>query len=497
MIRGTFASFALGAAVFSQAGLAHADPSILDGIFDRIIVAQAAPPEAQPAPSQGQPQAPEAPQQPGVTQLPPVKVTPEAAAPKTQARPRVTQQPRRREAAPVRAVQPAARPVAAPAPETAAEGAAEAAATALLTQGVPMSPVKGSEIPLDKVPSAVGQVTSGEIERSGSPAIEQAIQQNVPGAIISDINGNQFQTNIEFRGFSSSPVEGVPQGLAVYQNGVRINEVFGDTVNWDLIPTTAINSIAVVTGNPLYGLNALGGAVNITMKDGFGFQGVESDTRVGSYGRFQEYLQFGKQVDNFAAYGAFEGIWDQGWRQFSPSSVRRMYVDLGVKDKDTEIHINFTGAESALGVVGPTPVQLLAPDYGAVFTSPQTTNNELAMLSVNGNTRVSDTVNVSGVAYVRSFHQQHVDGNISDVAPCTGHERRWLGQWQRHQSIVPSDCERHGDNLCLTREATPSPRPNITGRTNVIGEIDRTTNNTNSFGGSLAGDEQGQNFRFE
>ncbi|MGC2398021.1 MAG: hypothetical protein WA579_18735, partial [Rhodomicrobium sp.] len=62
MIRGTFASFALGAAIFSQVGLAHADPSILDGILDRIIVAQATPPEAQPAPaqpapSQGQPHA--------------------------------------------------------------------------------------------------------------------------------------------------------------------------------------------------------------------------------------------------------------------------------------------------------------------------------------------------------------------------------------------------------------------------------------------------------
>ncbi len=80
-----------------------------------------------------------------------------------------------------------------------------------------MSPVPGSEIPLEKVPAAVGQVTSGEIARTASPAIEQAIQQNVPGAIINDINGNQFQTNVEFRGFSSSPVEGVPQGLAVYQ----------------------------------------------------------------------------------------------------------------------------------------------------------------------------------------------------------------------------------------------------------------------------------------
>ncbi len=55
---------------------------------------------------------------------------------------------------------------------------------------------------------------------------------------------------------------------------VRINEVFGDTVNWDLIPSNAIKSITVVAGNPLYGLNTLGGALNISMKDGFGFQGV-------------------------------------------------------------------------------------------------------------------------------------------------------------------------------------------------------------------------------
>ncbi len=85
-------------------------------------------------------------------------------------------------------------------------------------------------IPLEKVPSAVGQVSSVDIERTGSPAIEQAIQQYVPGAIVSDVNGNAFSTDVQFRGFTASPVEGTPQGLAVYQNGVRINEVFGDTV---------------------------------------------------------------------------------------------------------------------------------------------------------------------------------------------------------------------------------------------------------------------------
>ena len=90
--------------------------------------------------------------------------------------------------------------------------------------------------------------------------------------------------DVQYRGFTASPVEGTPQGLAVYQNGVRINEVFGDTVNWDLIPSNAINGVTVVSGNPLYGLNALGGALNISMKDGFSYQGVESDTRAGFLG---------------------------------------------------------------------------------------------------------------------------------------------------------------------------------------------------------------------
>ena len=269
-----------------------------------------------------------------------------------------------------------------------------------------MTPIKGSEIPLDKVPGGVSQVSSANIQSSGSPAIQDALQQYVPGAIVSDVNGNPFSVDVQYRGFTASPVEGTPQGLAVYQNGVRINEVFGDTVNWDLIPSNAINGVTVVSGNPLYGLNALGGALNISMKDGFSYQGVESDTRAGSWGRFQEAIQAGKQVDNFAAYVAIEGIHDSGWREFSPSDVKRMYVDLGARDKDTEFHINFTGAESKLGAVGPTPVQLLAQNYGAVFTNPQMTENQLAMLSANGSVKLSSTWTASGVAYVRSFHQK-------------------------------------------------------------------------------------------
>jgi outer membrane receptor for ferrienterochelin and colicin len=123
------------------------------------------------------------------------------------------------------------------------------------------SPVAGSEIPLAKVPGGVSTVSSSEISRISTDFVADALQTYVPSVTLSGLQGNVFQPSIDYRGFFASPVDGVPQGLAVYQNGVRINEAFGDTVNLDLIPTSAINGITVLSGNPVFGLNALGGSV--------------------------------------------------------------------------------------------------------------------------------------------------------------------------------------------------------------------------------------------
>ena len=68
---------------------------------------------------------------------------------------------------------------------------------------------------------------------------------------------------------------------------MRINEPFGDAVNWDLIPSNAIDQAAIVTNNPAFGLNALGGALSLRMKNGFTFKGFETDIRLGSFGRKQ------------------------------------------------------------------------------------------------------------------------------------------------------------------------------------------------------------------
>ncbi|MBA2126600.1 TonB-dependent receptor [Hyphomicrobium methylovorum] len=284
---------------------------------------------------------------------------------------------------------------------------------------VNMSPLSGSAIPVAKVPSSVSQVTATDFKRDETVIPQEALQARVPGVIVGDLQGNQFQTNVQFRGFEASPVNGVAQGLAVYQNGVRINESFGDTVNWDFLPSNAINDITVMTGNPLFGLNAIGGSIAINMKDGFNYQGAEVDTRFGSYGRKQVSTQAGYQSGNFGIYGAFEGINDDGFRDFSDAEIRRGYADLGFKNSWSEFHFSFTGADNHVGVTAAAPEELLNQrGWDRTFTSPQTTDNQLQLYQLNGRVQATQTLEVAANAYYRRFKQRHVDGNIAEAEEC-------------------------------------------------------------------------------
>src|SRR6266850_1808764 len=265
------------------------------------------------------------------------------------------------------------------------------------------TPTAGSGMDVDKVPASVNAVGAGQIARTGSLNIADALQQQVPGIIVSDTTGNPFQPDVQFRGFVASPVAGTPQGLAVYQNGVRINEAFGDMVHWDLIPTAAIRSIAVVTNNPAFGLNALGGAVNVQMKNGFNYHGIEIDTMGGSFGRIQSSAQWAKQVNDFSVYGALEGLHDDGFRNFSASSVRRFYGDIGHKNDTSEFHVNMGAADNHFGATNTVPIELLQQYYGATYTTPQTSTHRVGYANLTGKVEATPAWTIEGLAYVRVF----------------------------------------------------------------------------------------------
>ena len=272
----------------------------------------------------------------------------------------------------------------------------------------------------DKVPGTITTIDTSQIARTNSLNITDSLQQYVPGVSVSTVAGNEFAPNVDFRGYVSSPVSGTPQGLAVYQNGVRINEAFGDTMNWDLIPTAAIRSVTLVTNNPAYGLNALGGALNIQMKNGFNYHGAEIDVMGGSYGRIQTSLQWGKQINEWAIYGAFEAIHDDGYRLFSESNILRFYGDIGHRNMDSEIHLNMGAASNNYGAAGTSPAELLQTAWNADYTTPQTNSNQVGYLNLTGRFDVSPTWTIDANAHYRAFSQHTQDGNPSanGVAPC-------------------------------------------------------------------------------
>jgi iron complex outermembrane receptor protein len=322
---------------------------------------------------------------------------------------------------------------------------------------------------VDKVSAAVNAVGAGQIARTGSLNIADALQQQVPGIIISDTTGNPFMPDIQFRGFVASPVAGTPQGLAVYQNGVRINEAFGDTVNWDLIPTAAIRSVTVVTNNPAFGLNALGGAVNVQMKDGFNYHGAEINTMGGSFGRIQSSAQYGKQIDNFSVYGALEGVRDNGYRNFSESAIRRFYGDVGYRTDSSEFHLNMGVAKNNFGAAAAVPVELLQKHWGATYTTPQTTDNRVAYLNLTGKVEATPTWTIEGSARVRAFRQKTVDGNPTETEPCAADPAL----------------------LCFNDDTAPANGLNGVQLANsfpvdaVLGQIDRTTTRSTTTGATL------------
>ena len=229
-------------------------------------------------------------------------------------------------------------------------------------QVISTSPLGGG-IDRDKVPALVQSITAEDISRSYSQNVTETLFQYLPGVSTSDQQGNSFQTDIRYRGFVASPVPGQPQGLAVYMNGMRINEAFGDTVNFDFIPSNAVARADIQSNNPVFGLNALGGAINFQMKNGFTYHGFEGEFLLGSYGRISTGLQYGIQKGDVAAYIAVQGLNETGWRQHSPSQLARVYADVGWRHDGNEVHVIFGAASNFFGVVAAVPIELAQRDW--------------------------------------------------------------------------------------------------------------------------------------
>jgi iron complex outermembrane receptor protein len=270
-----------------------------------------------------------------------------------------------------------------------------------------------------KLAGSLQSLSADQITAGGGATVLESLRSQAAGVTLSDSQGNGMFEDVRLHGFAASPLQGTAQGIAVYQNGMRLNEAFGDTVNWEAIPEAAIARMDVWSNNPVFGLNALGGAINITMKNGVGWQGTEAELQGGSYGHGMASLQYGVMDGDFAFYAAAEGVTDGGWRLQSGSSLARLYGDAGWRFGDSEIHLAGSFAQSGLGVVGPTPVELAAQNSAAVYTYPQTTQDRIASLALNGKSKLGEDWQLQASLYLRALRQRHLDGNDGNFESCS------------------------------------------------------------------------------
>jgi iron complex outermembrane recepter protein len=283
---------------------------------------------------------------------------------------------------------------------------------------VAATPLLGSGVDRSTVPAQTQVLTQQDIARDGNADALRALNEQVPGVTLDAAAGNPFQPSLFYHGFQASPLQGNPQGLAVYLNGARFNQPFGDTVNWDLIPDLAIDRMDLVGSNPVFGLNALGGALAVQMKNGFNYHGGEVDALGGSFDHYQGELQYGIQTGDTAAYIAARGLNEGGWRDLQSSNIANLYGDIGWRGDRGEVHVNVVAANNRLNGPGTSPVELLAVDPAAQFTAPNLITNQYAQVNLTTNYRVSDQTSLQGNFYLDYLLQKVVNGNVPDVTPC-------------------------------------------------------------------------------
>ena len=332
---------------------------------------------------------------------------------------------------------------------------------------VSTAPPAASGIDRATLPSPVQTLGRAALTASGTPDVLGALAQRAGGVSLSSAAANPFQPSLFYHGFEISPLQGTPQGLAVYVDGVRFNQPFGDTVNWDLLPEIAIRSLAIQGANPAFGLNALGGGVEVRLKDGFNAFGGEAELAGGSFGRVEADLQYARRAGNTAAYVAASERHEGGWRNDQSSDIQNLYGDLGWRSLHATLHASITLANAALNGPGTVPVQLLALDPAAQYTAPNYIGHRYAKLAFTFADRLDTHRSLRAIAYYDYFREVVANGNAPNDTPC------FAG--------APDLCSAPGvPSTTFGGAVIPNFRPD-----GHYSELDRQTTDTNGYGGSV------------
>jgi outer membrane receptor protein involved in Fe transport len=277
------------------------------------------------------------------------------------------------------------------------------------------TPLRELGQPLAEVPANVQTATAKDLQRQQSLGITDYLNNNFSGVSTNESQDNPFQVDVNYHGFTASPFMGTPQGLSVYLDGVRVNEAFGDTVNWDLIPESAISTLSLMSGsNPTFGLNTLGGALSVQTKSGHDNPGTSVEGYGGSFGRYAFEGETGGASGPFDYFLSGNYFDEHGWRNFSPSRVKQLFGKVGRETGRTDVDLSYTWADTQLTGNGTVPQSMFAYQRESIYTAPDFTNNTLNFVNAAGTYFLDSQLLLSGNLYYRHLRTHSNNGDVND-----------------------------------------------------------------------------------
>ena len=314
------------------------------------------------------------------------------------------------------------------------------------------TPLPSLGLPLNIIPANIQIATPKAINAQTGVSLADYMSNNLQGVSVTEMGGNPWQPEINFRGYSASPLLGMPQGMSTYVDGVRVNEPFGDVTLWDKIPNFAIGGMQLVPGsNPMYGLNTLGGAIAIQTKSGRQAQGVGIEAEYGSWNRQRALVEYGgvSKDGSVDFYIGHQTTKEDGWRNFSPSHLNQTFAKTGWQSEKSKIDLSYITTDNKLNGNGFTPEHMLSGDRDQIHTRPDWTNNYYHHLALNGSHWVNTNVMLSGNTYYRKSNRHTKNGDLyeSDMADNSNNHEIYGSQLGTCQGEGNDDCELKGSVL--------------------------------------------------
>lgn len=236
----------------------------------------------------------------------------------------------------------------------------------------------------------------------------------LPGISLTNDQGSRAQPTVEFRGFTLSPVTGVPQGVSVFLDGVRVNEPDAQEVNFDLLPTDAIDRMELLRGpSAIFGKNTLGGALTLSTIRGGATPHVVLTGETGSFGEAGIHL---------LASGARAGVdgtlsarttREDGYQAKSGSTARQIFGTVGRKADARDLALSLLYANDKVYEAGSLPESWISVDRRANYSAGDFFHPEVIQLALRG-ARTLNQATLRGNLFTRRNATEQFNVNAQD-----------------------------------------------------------------------------------